>query len=617
VPTREFFAARGRILVVILLVLAVIALYWRTKNYGYVNYDDDSYIVNNAWVKAGLTRQNMMRAFTTIEVSNWHPLTWLSYMAGCELFGPAAGGQHVINLALHAASAALLFLALHGATGRLYPSALTAALFALHPLNVESVAWVSERKGALSTFFWMLTLWFYLRYVRQPDVVRYLLVFLSMALGLMAKQMLLTMPFILLLLDYWPLARVARPPASIGVRPIDAVAATPPASVGVRPIDAVAGPSSASFRVWLDALPAPTFKTLVVEKIPLVLLSLVFIPIVFYAQSHGGAIIGMDVVPLKLRVSNALISYLTYMKKIVLPYGLSVFYPYFDLAVWKGAAAFLVLIAASVVALKSASRRPYVFVGWAWFVGSLVPVIKLVQLGSSSTADRYTYIPAVGLFTAFAWYLDDYAGKFKNRTALLAGAAVVILMPLMLISWRQVSYWKNTTSLFTHASVVTENNYLAHSVLGAGLLTQGKPREALVHLDQAYRSMPRDFVINLSIARALSQLGNQSDSEAYYRRALEIKSNVGAVRGEIAAVMTELAVVVSRQGRHEEALKLLYKAMELEPAYAEAYYEAGNIFYAQGRFREAAKQFAAADYLKPSIKGVGEGLKNALRKLSK
>ena len=599
-PTWRFSAALGKTAVILLLVLSVTALYWRTMSYGYVNYDDVISNVVNAWVKDGLTRENTMRAFTAAGFTHWQPMTWLSYMAGYEFFGASAGGQHVINFALHAAGAALLFLALEGATGRLFASAFTAALFALHPLNVESVAWVSERRGALSGFFWMLTLWTYVRYVRRPDIVTYLMVFLSMALGLMSKQMLLTMPFILLLLDYWPLARGVRPPASMGVRPPASIGVRPPASMGVRPS------ASMGVRPRVSAVSARSAKSLLIEKIPLMLLSLAFIPVAFYAQAHSGAIIDMDAVPLKLRIYNAFVSYSIYVRKIILPYGLSVFYPYYQITVWRAAAAFLVFITASAVAFNSLSRRPYVFVGWAWFVGALVPVIQLVQLGSGSMADRYTYIPAVGLFTAFAWGLDDYAGKYKNRAAFLASVSIVILSLLAFVSWRQVSYWKNTTALFTHAASVTDNNYLAHSELAVELLTEDRPQEALQHLDRAYRASPRDFKINLNIARALEKLGNPSDAEAFYRRAIAIKP------GD-AAVIAALAVVVSSRGKPDEALKLLSRATELEPSYAEAYYEAGRILYAQGKFREAAKQFAAALYLKPSLRGAADGFSNALR----
>ena len=449
---------RPALILGIAITLLTLALYWRVQGHGFLHYDDYQYVVDNPHVRHGLTRQGVLWALTSGYASNWHPLTWLSHMLDCELYGLNPQGHHLNNLLLHIANALLLFRLLLRMTGALWRSAFVAALFALHPLHVESVAWVAERKDVLSTLFWMLTLGAYLRYRERPTGTRYLATLFLFALGLAAKPMLVTLPFVLLLLDCWPLGRMPSP---------------------------------------RSLLP------LVREKAPFFVLAALSSVITFWVQSHWGAVVLS--IPLKERLANALVSYVGYGAKMLWPVNLACFYPHplDGLPLWQAAGALLLLAGVTVAVVRAGRRLPYLAVGWLWYLGTLVPVIGLVQVGAQAMADRYTYVPLIGLFVMLSWGAGSLAAKGplpKIATAALSAALLAALLPL---TWSQISHWKDSETLFAHALEVTDRNLLAHNNLGNALARQGRLEEAEFHLVEALRLRP-DYAAaqnNLGILR--------------------------------------------------------------------------------------------------------------------
>ncbi len=429
----------------LILITAVLLVYWQVGDHEFINYDDNVYITDNAQVQKGLTSKGIIWAFTTSHTGNWHPLTWISHMLDCELYGLNPRGHHLTNVLLHMANAILLFVVLRWMTGAIWRSGLVAALFALHPLHVESVAWAAERKDVLSTFFWLLTMVAYVHYVNRPGGKRYLLVLVTFFLGLMAKPMLVTLPFVLLLLDYWPLNRF-KPRAVTG--------SVEDQSLGFQ--------SSGDDKL-------PILKA-VMEKTPLFLMSLFSCVVTVMAQQEAGAISTLEIVPFKLRIANGLVSFVAYMGKMIWPQDLAVFYPHpiSDLQIWKPVAAGLFLLIVSTVALWVAQRCRYVLVGWLWYLGTLVPVIGLVQVGEQAMADRYTYVPLIGLFIVVVWGFADLVKGWRSRRWVVSVSAAVMVLALMAGSWLQVAHWKSSVKLFKHALDATSNNYVAHYNLGNG-----------------------------------------------------------------------------------------------------------------------------------------------------
>ena len=406
----------------------------------FINFDDNLYVYQNPEVISGLNLKSVGWAFTHTVADNWHPVTMLSHMLDCQLYGLDAGRHHLTSLLLHTAAVIGLFLVLRRLTGALWPSAFVAAVFAVHPLRVESVAWVSERKDVLSGLFFMLTLAAYGHYVRDPKSIRrYLLVMLALALGLMSKPMLITTPFVLLLLDYWPLRRFVQP----------------------------------------DSNPSWIPRRLVVEKIPLLLLSIVFCAVTVLVQSN--TIKPMTAFPLTMRIDNALVSYAVYLGQMFYPLNLAVFYPYpaDGPALWKILLALLTLAAVSTFAFRWRRKRPYFLVGWLWYLGMLVPVIGLVQVGEQARADRYTYLPQIGLYLMVAYGVAELFGGWRFRRLFLSGLSIFVVGALIFLARIQVSYWKDSQSLWTHALAVTSGNYYAENNLGNTLLRMGKVDEAI------------------------------------------------------------------------------------------------------------------------------------------
>ena len=457
---------RLKITIALVLVAATLLVFWQAGNHDFFILDDQLYVSKNPAIQGGLTMDGIRWAFTDTETTgNWHPLTWISHMLDIQLFGIDPAGHHLVNVGLHAANTLLLFLVLCTMTGALWRSAVVAALFALHPLHVESVAWIAERKDVLSTFFWMLTLLFYAGYVRRPGTARYLATFAAFLLGLMAKPMLVTLPFVLLLLDYWPLGRFGGGPET----PL------PRASGGAEPAPAHEKP----------------LRRLVLEKLPFLAISAIFCAVAIHAQHRGGYVPSFSAYPLPLRIYNALLAYVGYLAKFLWPLDLAVFYPFPRVtSIWPAIGSAVLLIGISLPAAWHARRRPYLPVGWLWFLGTLVPVIGLVQVGRQSMADRYMYIPLVGLAIMAVWGVSGLFPTAPRRTAILGGTAGIILLACAAMTRRQLAYWQNSVTLLEHTLRVTPPNYFVQGILGNALFQQGRFEEALPHYREAVRIHP-------------------------------------------------------------------------------------------------------------------------------
>ena len=524
----------------LILITAVLLVYWQVGDHEFINYDDNVYITDNAQVQKGLTSKGIIWAFTTSHTGNWHPLTWISHMLDCELYGLNPRGHHLTNVLLHMANAILLFVVLRWMTGAIWRSGLVAALFALHPLHVESVAWAAERKDVLSTFFWLLTMVAYVHYVNRPGGKRYLLVLVTFFLGLMAKPMLVTLPFVLLLLDYWPLNRF-KPRAVTG--------SVEDQSLGFQ--------SSGDDKL-------PILKA-VMEKTPLFLMSLFSCVVTVMAQQEAGAISTLEIVPFKLRIANGLVSFVAYMGKMIWPQDLAVFYPHpiSDLQIWKPVAAGLFLLIVSTVALWVAQRCRYVLVGWLWYLGTLVPVIGLVQVGEQAMADRYTYVPLIGLFIVVVWGFADLVKGWRSRRWVVSVSAAVMVLALMAGSWLQVAHWKSSVKLFKHALDATSNNYVAHYNLGNALALQGKLTGATSHYNKALQINPDHAEAHLNLAVGLDRQGKHQEAIQHYAEVLRISPHD-------AQSHNNLGVALAEQGRLKEAVAHFTEALRIDPNFKEA-----------------------------------------------
>jgi tetratricopeptide (TPR) repeat protein len=550
-------------LIAMLLTLLTVAVYGQVVGHDFLIFDDADYVVANPHVRGGLSAANIAWALTGIHVATWHPLTSLSHLLDVQLFGLHAGAHLLENAALHALNSALLFAVLRRMTGRRWPSALVAALFALHPLHVESVAWVSERKDVLSTLFWMLTLLAYDGYTRRPNTRRYALLVLVFALGLLAKPMLVTLPFVLLLLDWWPLRRREK-------------------GDGRRELPA---PSR---------LPSPVSR-LLLEKVPLFVLAAAVSVITLAAQRRAGAVTSLDALPLGARLANAAVSYATYLVQTVAPIGLAPFYPLRpDLPAWQVGGAVLLLVALSAVAVWGARTRPYLAVGWAWYLGTLVPVLGLVKQGEQAMADRFTYIPLIGIFIMLAWGLADLAAARRWPERRLAAAATAALIACAAVTLWQVSRWRDSETLFRHALAVTRDNYLAHLNLGAVLLDTGRNAEALGEFEAALRIRPRLVTALVNAGKAQVALGQPEAAAAAYQRALQIDP-------DNALGHYNYGVLLGSQGRLDDAAAHYEAAVAANPDYAKAHNNLGSVRAEQGRFDAAVVHYRAALALYPDL----------------
>ena len=569
-----------RIWICILLVIATFIAYMQVLKYGFItSFDDTEYLTSNWNIKAGLTKESIVWAFSTSYAANWHPLTWLSHMLDYELYGMEPFGHHLTSLIFHITNTLLLFGVPLKMTGALWRSGLVAILFALHPLNVESVAWVSERKNVLSTFFLLLTLWAYVKYVDKKNAGNYLLVVLFLALGLMSKPMLVTLPFVLLLLDFWPLKRFSE----------------------VRP------------------------TRLILEKVPLFVLLIGSCVATFIAQRSGGAMRSSEFSSLYFRIANALVSYFEYLRNMLWPSGLSVFYPHPGnaLPIWKPLACTIVLVVVTIWVVKGIRRAPYLAVGWFWYLGTLVPVIGIVQVGEQAMADRYTYVPLIGIFIAIAWSLPEQIKTRKEKLLPILSGIVISL--LIALTWIQVSHWKNSITLFKHAINVTDTKYLGvatiHAFLGdayhregelgiaisefkksldldpshlyslnnlaATLAEQGNLKEGLGYAQKLSRLQP-DYTPGLiTMGNILEETGKLDQAQIYYEQVLERDS-------DSFENYLNLANILYSKGNLKGAIPHYKKVVTLNPNLLEAHYNLGNIFGQLGQPIDAKKEFEQA-----------------------
>jgi tetratricopeptide (TPR) repeat protein len=554
------------------LVLITLAAYARVGWLDFVSVDDQLYVSDNPYIEPGLTWDHAAWAFTTHRASNWHPLTWLSLMLDSTCFGMRPAGYHLVNLAMHAASAVTLFLVLCRMTGAAWPSALVAALFAVHPLHVESVAWIAERKDVLSTLLGLLALAAYVGYARRPGVLRYVLVFLLLALGLLAKPMLVTLPLVFLLLDYWPLRRW---PAEIrqGHRVLRSGHASP-----------AAVPPFPQQRGWW----------LLVEKIPLIVLAAASSIVTYHVQQTGGAVVGWETMPLTWRLENALVSYVIYMGQTLWPRDLAVFYPFFEApaTAWVLAAA-AVLAACSAAAAWGAWRgHRWLAVGWTWYLGMLVPVIGLVQVGGQARADRYTYLPLVGLFIVFAWGAAGLAARWRLRPRVAAPAAAALLLACMLCTAAQVQHWANTETLFTHAVAVTGDNPMACDNVAAYLWQHGRWQEAGQWWSKSLAVHSADRFAMQGLVLVLIKEGRSDEAARQAEQVLRLYPDADALHNALAEIRI-------RQGKMQEAMWHLQHARNLQPENINVLHNIAEVHLLAGQLDAAAECWLEILRLRP------------------
>ena len=524
-----FKIRRKKIIICLFLVAASLVVYLQLINCDFVNYDDNSYVTENPYIKAGLTLESFIWAFTTGHASNWHPLTWLSHMLDCELYGLNPMGHHWTNLQIHIVNTVLLFILLNWMTGAVWPSSLVAALFALHPLHVESVTWVAERKDVLCALFWILSILAYVRYTRNRSKMNYLLLVVLFSFGLMSKPMIVTLPFTLLLLDFWPLSR---------------------------------------FQSMVHEQQAPKSQmliTLVWEKIPLFILSAMSSILTLFVQQYGGAVTSIETISLKARIANAIVSYTNYIEKMIWPLDLAVLYPLREWRPGQVIMSGLFLLVLSVLAVRSWRRFPYLTIGWLWYLGTLVPVIGLVQVGAQRMADRYTYIPLIGLFIIVAWGAQDIAAKWRSQRVLLLMFSSLVLIFFMICTWFQVSYWQDGITLFKHAVKMTDNNSIAHCVLGHSLDIQGKHKEAILHYSKALQINPMYTEAHNSLGVLFASKGNFNDAFYHYKEALRINP-------KYSGAYYNLGKIYANKGEIKDAILYYKKALQVSQNMTEALY---------------------------------------------
>ncbi len=578
------------LIICLCLAAAVLVVFGQAGSFAFLAWDDTGYVTDNPRVTDGLTAGGLRWALGSGAMANWHPLTWLSHMADAELFGLDPRGHHRTSLLLHAANAVLLYLVLKRMTAAPWRSAFVAGLFALHPLHVESVAWVSERKDVLSAFFWILTMGAYALYVERPGRVRYVAVVVLFALGLMAKPMLVTLPFVLLLLDFWPLGRLRGNPAPAGA----------PGRARAARAEAASGPAAPASAAGAEARSGARAWRLVVEKVPLFLLAAASSVVTFLVQKSAGAMPAMERLPLDARLANAAVAYWRYIGKLLWPAGLSAFYPFRPWAAWQVGLSVLALAALTALALRGAARAPWFLTGWLWYAGTLVPVIGLVQVGRQAMADRYTYLPLVGLFIAAVWGAAELASAARLPRAAPAAAGALVLAALAACSQAQVRVWRDTVTLFGHALEVDPDNPVAHNLLGFELASQGRGAEAEEHFRRALAAEPGYAAAGYNLGLALAKQGRFAEA------AQQLEAAVGA-RPDYAEARRNLGGVYDQLGRAGDAEREYAEAVRLDPADAEARNDLGASLAARGRDGEAAAQYEEAIRLRP---GYAEALNN-------
>jgi protein O-mannosyl-transferase len=606
---------RPDLLILLGLAVMTFGIYAQVIGHQFITLDDPTYIQENSMVNRGVTRAGLAWAFTTFHAANWHPLTWIAHMIDGQLFGMNAGGHLLVNALIHVANTLLVFWFLLRTTHPRWPSALVAALFALHPLHVESVAWASERKDTLSAFFGLLSLIAYVRYAEAPSSGRYVRTAITLGLGLLAKPMLVTWPFVMLLLDYWPLRRLRDPMAKEHLW-------------------------GASHREVATGI-----ASLVREKIPLFAIVAASAVITFVAQSHGRAVRTFVDAPIVLRLSNALVSYLKYLLLAFWPNDLAVYYPFVPsgIPVWQIIGAAFLLIGITTFCLFQRRIRPYLIVGWLWFLGTLVPVIGLVQVGGQTMADRYFYIPSIGLFVALVFGLADIARSWRVAPSLRAGVAGGVLLILATLTNAQIQRWHDSFTLFEHTLAVTPRNIHIENDLGLAMGGSGRYDEAAAHFEKTLQIDPNfyDGLVGMGVTRAFQDrlpeaieyfqaaIRSQPDAPKAHvqlayalwkqnrdEAALEEMRRALQFAPKDADIRADFGLALELVGRMPEAIEQLHEALRLNPNSAEAHNNLGLALLASGKPRESIPEFEAALRLKPELKGVADNLRRAQVQLS-
>jgi protein O-mannosyl-transferase len=555
--TRQTLAICG------LLLLAVALVFGQTVRHEFINADDDECVTENPQVTGGLTVQGLGWAFTNRLVGNWDPLTWISHMADWQLYGRSAGGHHLTNVLLHAATVLLLFLVLQQMTGHVWPSALAAAMFAIHPLRVESVAWVTERKDVLSGVFFMLTIWAYVGYVRHRSLARYLAMMALFAVGLMSKPMLATLPCVLLLLDYWPLGRMT--------------------NIAPRP---VIGPGTATTNRSLTA----NTSRLVIEKLPLFVLVAACCAVTIWAQRVPEIEYGS----FPWRIGNALISYVVYLRQFFCPTDLALLYPRRGpvLPPWQIFGAGMLLLGVTAAAFAWRRKCPYLLVGWLWYLGMMLPVIGLVPFGGQQEADRFTYLPQIGICIALVWGAADLCRSLPHRRWVCGVSSALVLAALMGSARRQTSYWRDSETLWTRTLACTSGNYKVHNLLGNALALRGRTDEAIVQFQKSLDIKPDFPEAHYSLGVAAAGRGRLDEAIVHYQKTLAVNPNHANAHNNLGnALLT--------YGRLDDAQTHFLEALRVRPRFAEAHYNLGNILFVCRRLDEAMTEYRTALEIRP------------------
>jgi len=546
---------KQKLIVYLALIVVTFAVFWQVNQYDFVNFDDQCYVIQNIHIQSGITPDGIRWAFSTKYTELWHPLIWLSFMFDYQLFGLIAGGYHLTNLILHILSTLLLFWLFNRMTGAIWKSAFVAAVFALHPLHVESVAWIAERKDVLSAFFWMLTLCLYVYYTERPAVKRYILVLFSFVLALMSKPMVVTLPVIMVLLDYWPLGRFE---------------------------------SQKSGNCMTGAVsPKAAFK-LLREKIPFFILSAVLVIITLYNPDNTDH----KLFPLDARIANALVSLVTYLEKTFWPHDMAIFYPFsLKLPLWQVLGSGFLIIFASTAVILMAKRYPYLLVGWLWYMITLLPVIGIIQIWLYSAADRYHYLPSIGIAVMLAWGLPALIKNKNTRKKILFPTAIAFLAILSILSWQQCGYWKNSIELWNHTLQVTKNNDIAHTNRGAVYAELGQYQRAVEDYNEVIKLRPGNFL-------AYYNRGNMYAALKQYQRAIEDYNEVIRMKPDHADSYNNRGWTYFKQGFYQLAFKDLDEVIRLKRDNADAYNNRGGAYFKRGQYQTAIEDFDKAIRLK-------------------
>ncbi|MBW2182044.1 MAG: glycosyltransferase family 39 protein [Deltaproteobacteria bacterium] len=551
---------RTEILIVLSIVVLILSIYIQVRGHNFIIFDDNVYVTENLQVQSGISLDSLSWAFGLKENTPmyWHPLTWISHMLDVQIYGLHPGMHHIVNLILHLLNSVMLFYVLKRMTGEIWKSAIVALLFAAHPLNVESVAWIAARKNVLSTLFWMLTILFYVRYTERPDLKKYVLTLMVFSLGLLAKPMLMTIPFVLLLLDFWPIKRLQ-------IRNVCAEKNEKPKPIGKREKSKVV-----------------SLPFIILEKIPFILIALIVTSIAALSMQQSNIYISFESVPLKLRVENALVSYIIYIFRMIWPVNLAVFYPFpKTIAIWKTISAGILLVSASWLSFYFYRRKPYLLVGWFWFIGALVPVIGLVQAGLwPAMADRWAYVPLIGIFIILCWMMPEIFGKWKFKKYSLTIMAFIVISFLMFKTWSQVQYWSNSITLFEYTVKTTQNNSVAQNNLGSLYAMRGNIARAAKHFLETLRIDPKNKSAGNNLGRAYFITGRIDNAILQYKKVLDIyPDDVNAIKN--------LALLYSKKEQHEMSILVLKRWAQLQMDNPEPCYYIAQMYAVINREDEA------------------------------